>query len=70
MISCLRARRVAGFRSKRGGGWGLKTGAKKRVTSDQANESEAACAALDGERMGSGRLSMYESGGKINGRGN
>lgn len=40
----------------------MKTGAKKRVTSDQANESEAACAALDGERMGSGRLSIYDSG--------
>lgn len=46
----------------------MKTGVKKRVTSDQAIESEAACAALDGERMGSGKLSMYESGlpGRIN----
>lgn len=42
----------------------MKAEVKKRVTSDQANESEAACAALDGERIGSGRLSMYDSGGE------
>ena len=49
-----RAERVASFFSKGGMGFGWKRGARKELTSDQARESEAACAALEGEMRGSG----------------